>query len=186
VDSSTSMPVGRKVSDWDDVVSLDASTAAGTEERTHYKVCNRCHLKKDVADFEGFKRCTPCREKVTKNWTRLMKTYSDAGVGQRIPLTDDEKERVLNAFARSCAFCGQGDETKVRITRLVSPRAGGGDELWNVIPACTSCLQSRKGWADWESWMKSQSETYSGFRYSRIVAWHNELPLPIPPVKRNR
>jgi hypothetical protein len=187
VDSSASMPVGRKVSgDWDEVVSATPFTPPSEATRTHYKVCNRCHLKKDVADFEGFKRCKPCREKVTRNWTRLMQTYTNAGVKQRIPLTDEEKERVLDAFARSCAFCGEHEETKVRITRLVGPRDGGGDEMWNIIPCCSSCIQSRKGWSDWTDWYKSQSELYSGFRYSRIVCWHNESELPKPPVKRSR
>lgn len=144
--------------------------------RVHYKLCNKCSEKKPIEDFAGFKRCNTCREKGNKQWHKLMGSYYKAGVKQRIPLTDEERERIFNAFARSCAFCGNPDEDKLRITRLILPRAGGGDEIFNIIPCCTSCVQSRKGWAHWADWYKSNPDLYSPFRWNRLVSWHNELP----------
>ncbi len=148
------------------------------EKKTHYRVCNKCNTKKPIEVFEGYKRCKDCRDRSNKSWHRIMVGYKRAGLKQRIPLEDDEKEKILKVFADACAFCGQAEEKKLRFTRLIAPRNGGGDELFNIIPCCTSCMQSRKGWATWEDWYKSQPDIYDRNRFNVIIAHHNEQPIP--------
>src|SRR5262249_4369216 len=130
-----------------------------------------------IEAFEGYKRCKTCRLRDNKTWHRNMAGYYNAGVKQRVPITEDEKEKLLGIFEDACAFCARHDSDKLRVTRLIQPRAGGGDDFWNLIPVCTSCLNSRKGWASWEDWYKTQRDSYSYARFNRIVAHHNELPI---------
>lgn len=53
-------------------------------------------------------------------------------------LTDAEWEAALDAFERSCAYCGVGDVT-LHIEHVVPISRGGATTKSNIVPACRSC-----------------------------------------------
>lgn len=151
---------------------------SGNNEDAHnMRVCKRCNQKKPIEVFEGFVQCNICRSRKNDAWHRTMDENKKAGVGQRVVLTDQEEMKLNHAFDQACAFCGNADADKLRRGRLVHPRDGGGDDLFNVILCCTSCQQSRKGGLPWDVWYRRRRDIFLQSRYDRVLAWHNQVPV---------
>ena len=50
------------------------------------------------------------------------------------------REVVWNKFAGRCAYCGREIELKdMQVDHMVPKRCGGGDDFWNLMPACRTC-----------------------------------------------
>lgn len=102
-----------------------------------------------------------------------------------------EQRQVVDFFGGvlACAYCGHSDVT--RWDHLTSVRAGGETVLGNMVPACSSCDDS-KAQSAFETWMRGsapRSPTSLGVadieqRISKLLAYRTAFGYAVTPEER--
>jgi 5-methylcytosine-specific restriction endonuclease McrA len=73
---------------------------------------------------------------------------------KRLGTTSEKWEQCKRYFGYRCAYCGRAG--KMTKDHIIPRHYGGGDTVFNIIPACQHC-NSSKGKKSFERWFRSRS-----------------------------
>ena len=91
-----------------------------------------------------------------------------------------DEQRLLDRFHGRCSFCDMVPEEPLTIDHLIPQAKGGGDEAYNLFPACRECNES-KGCKDFEKWY-ARHWSYDRDRLDEILRIHEDEQKTLYPA----
>jgi len=130
------------------------------------------------------KDCKVCYNiRRNENRSRSRKSHSDFIGGQKRrgestpSLSHQEWKECLIFFGGECAYCGSTPRKNKRLTKdhLEAVSKGGETSQDNIVPACSSCNNS-KGAEDFKVWYMKQS-FFSQERLNKVFKWRTIMRM---------